>query len=70
MSLYLHDSFSQIIPKAKLVEMDYIMNEKIDLYSKLVNIVNKTYAYYTAIIVNTNNIDLKFQKSFTGLYHS
>ncbi len=48
--------------------MEHIMSEKIDLYSKLINNVDKTNAYFTAIIVNTNNIDPKFQRFFTGTY--
>ncbi len=70
MSLYMHDSFIPILSSAKLVEMNCIMNEKIDIYNKIVNNVKKTGAYFTAIIVNTNNIDMKSQSYFTGTIDS
>ncbi len=62
----MNDSFAKFLPSAKLVEMNYLMSEKIDIFNKIVNNVKKTGACFTAIIVNTNNIDPSSQTCFTG----
>jgi hypothetical protein len=64
------DSMTLVAPSAKLNEIDNIMNDKIDLYSKIINYVKKNNVTLCAIILeidNCRNFDFK-NYSFMGMY--
>lgn len=58
-----------IVPMAKLSEIDHIMNEKIDLFNRLICFVKKTNAYLCAVILEIDNKNNDHRSyAFTGRY--
>ena len=69
----MHDSFSQVIPSAKLNEMEHIMNEKVDAYNKLLAFAKKSSVSLCTISLDTNSVSANINDSkhtcFAGLLY-
>jgi hypothetical protein len=54
------DSMNEIASQSKTNEIDTLMVDKIDIYSKIINFVKKSNAYVAAIIFQMENNQIKF----------
>jgi hypothetical protein len=54
------DSMNEIASQSKTNEIDALMVDKIDIYSKIINFVKKSNAYVAATIFQMENNQIKF----------